>query len=202
VQDPPLDARDGAGHLTPSALTDESLLAGVAAGDAEAAAALVRRFQARAFGLALTVVGNRDTAADVAQEAFVRMWQHAAAFDPRRGTVAGWLLSIVRNVAVDVVRLRRQEPMAPQELDTLLAAVLPPVVLDDAEALGREPRIRSALRALPEEQRRAVILAVFGGCTAVQAAELDGVPLGTAKSRRRLGFSKLRTMLGADDERL
>lgn len=202
MQDPPFDARDGAGHLTPGALTDESLLAGVAAGDAEAAAALVRRFQARAFGLALTIVGNRDTAADVAQEAFVRMWQHAAAFDPRRGTVAGWLLSIVRNLAVDVVRLRRQEPMAPQELDSLLAAVLPPTTLDEAEALGREPRIRSALRALPEEQRRAVILAVFGGCTAVQAAELDGVPLGTAKSRRRLGFSKLRTMLGADDERL
>src|SRR5258708_6184220 len=90
---------------------DEALVAGLAAGDASAATALVRRFQRRVFGLAMAVLGDRGLAEDVAQEAFVRAWRHAAAYDPRRGSVATWLLTITRNLAIDTLRMRRSDPI-------------------------------------------------------------------------------------------
>ncbi|MGH2695358.1 MAG: sigma factor, partial [Actinomycetota bacterium] len=74
--------------------SDETLLAGLGSGDPEAAAAFVRRYQRRLFGLALTILGDRQAAEEAAQEALVRAWKHAGAYDPRRGTVATWLLSI------------------------------------------------------------------------------------------------------------
>jgi len=97
-------------------LSDESLLAGLGSGDPEAATAFVRRFQARVFGLALTMLGDREAAREVTQETFVRAWRHAGAYDPRRGRVASWLLTIARNVAHDSRRLRRDEPLDPQAI--------------------------------------------------------------------------------------
>ncbi|HEX6336083.1 MAG TPA: sigma-70 family RNA polymerase sigma factor [Jiangellaceae bacterium] len=88
-------------------VSDESLLAGMAAGDVGAAATFVRRFQARVYGLALAVVGIAPDAEEVAQEAFMRAWRHAGNFDPRRGRVSTWLLTITRNVAIDKLRVRR-----------------------------------------------------------------------------------------------
>src|SRR3954452_18758391 len=88
----------------------------MAAGDPEAAAAFVRRFQRAVFGLALTVLGDRAAAEDGAQEVFVRAWRSAATFDGRRGSVLGWLLGITRNAAIDVLRLKRAEPVDPQAL--------------------------------------------------------------------------------------
>src|SRR5947199_9763151 len=89
------------------ALSDESLLAGLGSGDRRAASAFVGRFERRVYGLALTVVGDRVLAEDVAQEALTRAWRHAEAYDPRRGSVATWLLTITRNLAIDAIRLRR-----------------------------------------------------------------------------------------------
>src|SRR5437870_1713020 len=91
-------------------LSDESLLAGLASGDPDAAAAFVRRFQGRVFGLAVTIVGDTGVAEDVAQETFVRAWQHAESYDARRGRVSTWLLSIARNLAIDTLRLKRYRP--------------------------------------------------------------------------------------------
>src|SRR5690349_2083588 len=85
--------------------SDEALVAGLALGDADAALAFVRRFQRRVYGCALAIVGDRGRAEDVAQEAFVRAWKHAAIFDPRRASVATWLLTITRNLAIDAVRV-------------------------------------------------------------------------------------------------
>ena len=79
-----------------SALSDEALLSGLAAGDADAATAFIRRFQARVFGLVLTIVRDEGTAEDVAQETFMRAWKHAHTYDSRRGRVATWLLTIAR----------------------------------------------------------------------------------------------------------
>src|SRR5690606_37590578 len=101
-------------------VADEALLAGLGTGDADAAAAFVRRFQPRVFGLALTMLGDRAAADDVAQEAFVRAWRHAGAYDARRGSVATWLLTITRNLAVDAIRAGRSTPVAP---DVLAAAI-------------------------------------------------------------------------------
>src|ERR687883_810486 len=94
-------------------LSDEALLAGLAAGDPDDAAAFVRRFQRRVYGLAWTILRDADLADDAAQETFVRAWRHAAGYDPRRGRVAAWVLTIARNVAIDRSRTRRPAPAPP-----------------------------------------------------------------------------------------
>ena len=99
-------------------VSDDALVAGLVTGDQEAAAAFVRRFQRRVYGLARTIVRDYRAAEDIAQEAFVRAWKHAAAYDPRRGSVVSWLLTITRNLAIDAVRVRRPIPLDP---DTVVA---------------------------------------------------------------------------------
>jgi RNA polymerase sigma-70 factor (ECF subfamily) len=181
-------------------LSDESLLAGLASGDPEVSAAIVRRFQARVYGFALTIVGEDGMAEEVAQEAFIRAWRHAGAFDPTRGRVATWLLAIARNAALDALRQRRHVPIDPATLPGLLVGAS-----DDPEERGMiaddTRRLRAALVGLPDEQRRAVLLAGFYGRTAREIGEIEGVPLGTAKTRIRSGLLKLREMLEVTDER-
>jgi len=94
--------------------SNEALLAGFATGDSDAAAAFIRRFQRRVFGLARSIVGDGALAEDIAQEAFVRAWRHGLTYDPRRGSVPTWLLTITRNLAIDAVRLRRPQPVDPE----------------------------------------------------------------------------------------
>lgn len=178
--------------------TDEALLAGMASGDVQAAAAFVRRFQARVFGLALTIVGVRATAEDISQETFVRAWRFGEAYDPRRGAVSTWLLTIARNVAVDALRISRDRPYDPDTLVGVLTARQPrgdsPV---DAVADG--DRLRAALRAIPREQAHAVVLAAFYGLTAREIAEREELPIGTVKTRIRLGLSRLRDLIEVTD---
>src|SRR5580658_1407081 len=104
-------------------LSDEVLLAGLGAGDAELAVAFVRRFQRIVFGVALAVTGDPATAEDVAQHAFERAWRHAPVYDSRRGAVRSWLTSITHNLAIDVVRARSALPMDPDDLPVVLAAM-------------------------------------------------------------------------------
>lgn len=179
--------------------SDEALLAGMAAGDADAAAGLVRRYQARVYGLALTIVGVPATAEDVAQEAFLRAWRFAGGYDPRRGPVLTWLLAIARNAAIDVVRLSRDRPYQP---DTLIAVLAAREGGGDqvADALADTDRVRVALRALPREQATAVVLATFYGLTAREIAERSGVALGTVKTRIRLGLTRLRNHFEVRDD--
>src|SRR4051794_18712109 len=94
-------------------LSDETLLAGLGSGDPDHAAAFVRRFQSRVFGLALTMLRDPELADEVAQETFVRAWRHASSYDPRRGRVPAWLLTIARNLAIDRVRMRSVTPADP-----------------------------------------------------------------------------------------
>jgi RNA polymerase sigma factor (sigma-70 family) len=175
-----------------SSLSDEALLAGLAAGQADAAAAFVRRFQARVYGLVITIVRDRGTAEEVAQEAFVRAWRHAGTYDPRRGRVATWLLTIARNVAIDATRLRRVEPLDPDVVVSRLGAVEPAELPDE--------RLRQAVAELPEEQRRALFLAAYLGRTAREIGELEGLPLGTVKTRIRTAMLKLHESLETRDE--
>jgi RNA polymerase sigma-70 factor (ECF subfamily) len=182
-------------------LSDETLLAGLGSGDQEAAAALIRRYQGRVYGLALTVVGDPVTAEDVAQETFIRAWRHAAAYDARRGRVSTWLLSIARNIAIDVLRMRRSEPLDPQ---ALLAMGIPSADAPPEERgiLAAEfERLRKALLELPEEQRRALGLASLYGRTAREISDLEGVPLGTVKTRIRTAMIRLRAAMEVSDER-
>jgi RNA polymerase sigma factor (sigma-70 family) len=184
------------------ALSDESLIAGMASGDTDALAAFVRRFQARVFGLAFTVVNDIGLAEEVAQDAFLRAWRHAAAYDPRRGRVPTWLLTITRNLAVDAVRLRRDRPVDP---DRLIVALTNGAGTTGAGTNGSEPdydgidHLRHGLRQLPADQARPIVLAVVYGLTAREIAEQEGIPLGTAKTRIRRGLARLRAALGVND---
>jgi RNA polymerase sigma factor (sigma-70 family) len=184
------------------AAADEALLDGFALGDAGAAAAFIRRHQRRVFGLALSIVGEAALAEDVAQEAFTRAWRHAAAYDPRRGSVPTWLLTITRNLAIDTLRLQRARPVDPEVIVNLgLEAtgreMLPAAV---AEADEEADVLRAALIRLPEDQRRAVVLAALCGRTAREVGEVEGIPLGTAKTRIRTGLLKLRSDLARSNE--
>ncbi len=180
-------------------LTDESLLAGMSVGDADAAAAFVRRYQARVYGLALTVVGIPALAEEVAQESFVKAWRHAAAYDARRGRVATWLLTITRNTAIDAIRYRRETPMDPDLLTRLLGSDRD-ATADPGDALATTDQIRTALHALPPEQSRPVVLMTFYGLTAKNIAEREGIPIGTVKTRVRRGLGAMRERLGARDD--
>lgn len=181
--------------------SDEALLAGLTAGDRDASAAFVRRFQARAYGLARTIVGDSGTAEDVAQEAFVRAWRYGASYDARRGTVVTWLLRIVRNVAVDRLRLRLAEPLDPELLASKLQLHAPRAATDDQAAIGEREQLRRALANMPAEQRRALLLAAYLGRTAAEIAELEAIPLGTAKTRIRTAMHRLRDLMEVEDER-
>jgi RNA polymerase sigma-70 factor (ECF subfamily) len=178
-----------------SRLSDEALLAGLAAGDGPAARAFVRRYQSRVFGLAASVLGDRSAAEDVAQEAFVRAWRHASAYDPRRGTVTAWLLRITRNLAIDVLRLRRADVLDPHALAGLDARRATPSTEDAAIIADDTSRVGEALRRLPAEQSRALLQAAFYGRTAEEISQAERIPLGTAKTRIRLGLRKLRDHL-------
>jgi RNA polymerase sigma factor (sigma-70 family) len=176
-----------------STLSDETLLAGFAARDPEAAAGFVRRFQARVYGLALTIVRDRAIAEDVAQETFVSAWKHAASYDARRGRVLTWLLAIARHRAIDVTRLRSTEPLDPDVVTARLELERQVTADHDESAqVAERAALRDALSDLPVEQRRALVLAVYFGRTAGEISELDGVALGTVKWRIRQAMIKLR----------
>jgi RNA polymerase sigma factor (sigma-70 family) len=116
-------------------VSDETLVAGLASGDRDAASAFVQRFQRRVFGLARTIVVDDRAAEDIAQEAFVRAWKHAGAYDPRRGSVVGWLLTITRNLAIDAVRVKV------------------PVAVDPAALLGYDTASPPRWRSCPRSSR-------------------------------------------------
>ena len=173
-------------------LSDAALLAAVGAGDEDAATMFVRRFQRRVYGLALGITSDAAAAEDVASQAFTRAWQHAGAYDPRRGAVSTWLLTITRNTAIDSIRVRRPAPL---DAD-LLGDLLPPADADDPSDAAADAdllnRLRAALDRLPDEQRRAVLLATIHARTSTEIADLEGIPVPTAKHRIQSGLRKLR----------
>jgi RNA polymerase sigma factor (sigma-70 family) len=184
-----------------SALSDEALLSGLAAGDRDAATAFIRRFQARVYGLVLAIVRDEATAEDLAQEAFVRAWKHARTYDPRRGRVATWLLTIARNLAIDFIRVKTPQPLDPDLVaNRLQQADITTGPADQGFPPDERERVRGAIAELPPEQRRALFLAAYLGRTAQEIGELDGVPLGTAKTRIRAAMLKLRESLGSRNE--
>lgn len=175
-------------------LPDEALLAGLATGDPELAVTFVRRFQHTVFGVAISIVGDTQLAEDIAQQTFERAWRHAQIYDSRRGSVTTWLTTIAHNLAIDAVRSRRPEPVSPDALEALLG-----VVTETPEQLAladeASSRLRAALAQLPREQARALVMAGIYGMTAQQIADLEQIPLGTAKTRIRTAMGKLRTTL-------
>jgi RNA polymerase sigma-70 factor (ECF subfamily) len=179
-----------------TALSDELLVAGMAGGDQYAAAAFVRRYQARVYGLALTIVRAPALAEGVAQDAFIKAWRHATTYDPRRGSVTTWLLAITRNAAIDAIRYRHDDPMDPAVLVSLLTVCGDAVGGKDVDA---SLALREALAQLPPEEAAPIVQMTFYGLTAREIASRDDVPLGTVKTRVRRGLRALRRRMEVPD---
>jgi RNA polymerase sigma-70 factor, ECF subfamily len=178
-------------------LADEDLMPLVERKDPDAFEIVYDRHGGAAYSLAYRIVGDRQVAEEVTQEAFLSVWRSGARFDRARGSVRTWLLGVVRNRAIDV--LRREAGRAPTvslELEGVpeQESRLEPT---DSEALRREAgrEVRSVLRELPEDQLKVVQLAYFGGLSHSEIAEVLGMPLGTVKGRMRLAMEKLRATL-------
>jgi RNA polymerase sigma-70 factor (ECF subfamily) len=177
-------------------LSDPQLVAGLAAGDVEALRMLYQRYGTLAYTLAVRILGDPGRAEDVVQDAFMRVWTHAASFDPDRGSLRTWLLTTVRHRAIDYLRGRpgkaRHELELTPEVPAHGAGSDP--WRDVAESLERQA-VRQALASLPPDQRQVVELAYFGGYTQREIAEIVSVPLGTIKGRTRLALEKLASYL-------
>jgi RNA polymerase sigma factor (sigma-70 family) len=179
---------------------DAALVAGLAINDEAATVAFVRRFEGPVFGLAVSITRDRGLAQDVSQEAFLRAWKAAATYDQRRGSVLTWLLTITRNLAIDVIRARRATPTEDGFLEQLVSTTMRTGRNDDIGVPVEASEAAAELRRLPPEQARAVILAVIGGNTAQEVADHEGIPLGTAKTRIRTGLRRMRQALEVDHD--
>lgn len=175
--------------------SDEALLGAMALGDETAGIAFVRRYQRRVYGLAVAIVEDARIAEDLSQEALVRVWQHSAAYDARRASVATWVLTITRNLCIDALRIRRATPIDPEALLGLGLASSEPEPSDVAERRDAAATVRAAVAALPPEQARALMMAAFYGLTADEISRHESIPLGTAKTRIRAGLAKVRHSL-------
>lgn len=173
---------------------DRALMARVEARDADALAALYDRHAGRLLGLAQRILGLGGEAEEVLQEVFLFAWRSAPAFDPARGSVGTWLLIATRSRAID--RLRARRPASRPEARSLEEVAEGPAAPDDVEAESAsrqwEALCRAAVAALPDDQRRALELAYFEGLTHQEIASRTAAPLGTVKTRVRLGLMKLR----------
>lgn len=174
---------------------DARLAERIRAGQAEALGELYDRHAATALATALRVVGSREEAEDVVHEAFVAVWRKIDRFDAERGALRAWLMTVVRNRAIDRVRARRPRIDLDDADERSLLRTGPNPTWEAALARASASDIHAALASLPDEQRRAVELAYFEGYTYREVADLTGVPPGTANGRLRLALAKLREAL-------
>ena len=174
-------------------LADEALLALVARSDDEALAALYDRYARPAYALAVRILRDPALAQDAVQDAFLTAWRTAPSFDPRRGTAATWLMTLVHRRAVDVVRREDRRRATPLE-DAPVASG--DATDEAAEVREQRRRVRCALAVLTPPEREALELAYYGGLSQSEIAERLGVPLGTVKSRMFAGLARLREALG------
>ena len=167
------------------------------AGEEGALNEIYDQFASFVYGLALRVIGEARAAEDVSQDVFVSIWERPDAFEPTRGSLRTWLATLAHRRAVDYVR--REEARRRRTQREATRAVSTPDVEEMALALVTAERVRTALDDLPDEQRRAIQLAYFGGKTYRQVAEVLGIPEGTAKSRLRLGLRRIADTLEGEE---
>ncbi len=174
---------------------DEALLAAIGRGDEGAIAALYDRYGGLAYGLAYRILSERGAAEDVVQDAFLSVWRRAASFQPGRGSVRTWLLSIVHHRAIDRLRGTSGRTRRDAPLDDLNRIVQVNDLWREVEVGVQRDVLRRGLSSLPEAQRRTIELAYFGDHTQQEIAAMMEVPVGTVKGRMRIGLHKLRDLL-------
>jgi RNA polymerase sigma factor (sigma-70 family) len=180
---------------SPADDADREVLDRVAAGELDALEALYDRYRTMAYSIALRITADASTAEDVVQDAFLGAWRNAGRYAESRASVKTWLLAIVHHRAVDAVRRRRPTVELPEvELPPPPQLTLPDIWSEVAGRLDREA-VQGALRTLSDVQREAIELAYFGGLTQQEIAARTNTPLGTVKSRIRLGLLAMRRAL-------
>jgi RNA polymerase sigma-70 factor (ECF subfamily) len=180
---------------------DAACVKRAAAGDGAALATLYDAHSRAVYSLILRIVGDEADAEDVLQEVFAQAWRQAGRYDSSRGTVAAWLLNMARTRSIDRLRARRARPdtTAATSEETWQDLSAPVVDPGDALAAARDAeRVREALGELPLLQRLAIELAYFEGLTQSEIAERLEQPLGTIKTRIRMGLIKLRDALSGE----
>lgn len=193
----------GAGALSENDTQDVALVARLAGGDEEALGELYDRYGRPVYSLALRILRDGPLAEEVTQEVFVRLWRAASSFDPSKGKVQTWLLRITHNLALNEIRRQKSRPVPAANFDwDVEGAQLPDTAVGgDPAAMAwlreRAELVRRALAQLPEAQRRAIELAFFGGLSQSEVAAALGEPLGTVKSRIRVGMQRLHELLSA-----
>src|ERR1700712_1815393 len=168
-------------------LADEELMPLIGEKDPEAFEVFYDRHGGGAYSLAYRIVREKAAAEDVTQEAFISIWKSGARFDRARGSVRSWMLSIVRNRAIDVLRSSAgKAPKLTFDDDSVLEQ-RPAEELTEEEAMRRETasEIRGAINTLPGEQAKVIELAYFGGFSQSEISRMLGVPLGTLRGRTR-----------------
>jgi len=188
--------------MDPKPSADGSLVARIRAGDTSGLDELYQRYARPVYSLALRVLNDPPMAEDVTQEVFLKLWRQPESYDSERGALSSWLLSVAHNRSIDILRRRRSrdersfadvvgaEDSVPDPPD--------PLVDDPSDLAGlaeTAAAVRRAMTQIPELQRQAIEMAFFQGKTHVEIAEELGEPLGTTKTRIRLGMRKLRELL-------
>lgn len=180
---------------------ERTLVARMAAGDSSALAELFDRFGPRVQVLARGLLGDQDDAEDIVEETFWQAWRTAGSFDAGRGSASSWLLTIAHSRAIDHLRTRRRRAdwaAAPATAGALLDIRSPARETSNVrlgDAARRADALAAALAALPAEQRSAIEMAFLEGLSHGEIAERTGLPIGTLKTRIRLGMHKLRDAL-------
>ncbi len=194
---------NGGGHaLSTNEQDDAVLVERLASGDVEVIGTLYDRYGRLIYTLALRIVHEPGIAEEITQEVFVRLWRAATSFQRERGTVHSWLLRITHNLALNEVRRQQSRPISADTFDWVTdGEQLPDEQLEnDPQRMvmlrERSAMIQSALRQLPEPQRQVIELAFYGGLSQAEIAAALGFPIGTVKSRIRLGMIRLRDALG------
>ena len=183
---------------SPADTADRAVLVRLADGELDALEELYDRYKTMAYSIAYRITNDTTLAEDVVQDAFLGVWRNAARYVEGRGSVKTWLLAIVHHRAIDAVRRRRPTAELPDlELPPPAALTEPDVWMEVAAGIDAE-LVQRALAALSEVQREALELAYFGGLTQQEIADRTETPLGTVKSRMRLGLLAMRRSLEAD----
>ena len=180
--------------------TDEALLEWVAAGEQSALSELYDRYQGLMHGMATRITGDPTQAQDVVQDAFVGVWRNASRYTSSRASARTWILSIAHHRAVDAIRRRRPSVELPEAGSVPPSALIAPDVWPEVAQRLDSETVREALTRLPAAQREAIELAYFSGLTQQEIAARTDSPLGTVKSRVRLGLLQLRRVLDGDAE--
>ena len=164
----------------------------VEAGDAAAFAALYDRHGRAAYSLAYRMMGEKQEAEDVVQEAFIKVWRSAGGYRVGRGSVRTWILSIVHNRGIDQIRSRAHLRRKQDKIEASAPTSEPSEAFAETWKSSQREQVREALSTLPQEQLKILELAYFSGYTHLEIAEGLSIPLGTVKGRMRLGLKKIK----------